>query len=98
MHYSVLGPVEARVDTAELPVGGQQQRRLLALMLSSPGHVVTTERLVDCLWPDGLAPSGAARSVLTYVSRLRAALGDGSIATLREGYRLELNGSAVDAD
>ncbi len=97
MHYEVLGPVEARVDGSVAPIGGPQQRRLLALLLSSPGQRVTTERLVDCMWPDGLAPSGAARSVLTYVSRLRAALGEDAIATVVEGYRLELNGSTIDA-
>ena len=34
---------------------------------------------------------------MTYVSRLRAALGESSISTVDEGYRLELNGSVIDA-
>ncbi|HEY7627812.1 MAG TPA: helix-turn-helix domain-containing protein, partial [Ilumatobacteraceae bacterium] len=61
-------------------------------MLSHPGQSTSSERLVDCLWPDGLAPVGAGRSVLTYVSRLRAALGESSISTVHEGYLLELGG------
>ena len=97
MRYAVLGPVEASNGETVIAVGGPQQRRLLAVMLASPGQVVTTERLVDCLWSDGLAPVGAARSVLTYVSRLRAVLGDDSIVTATEGYRLDLNGSVFDA-
>ena len=97
MRYGVLGPVEARLDDVELTIGGPQQRRLLALLLSRPGQSFSTDRLVDCLWPDGMAPDGAARSVMTYVSRLRAALGDTSITTVHEGYRLELNGSALDS-
>ena len=97
MRYEVLGPVEARLDDVVLTVGGPQQRRLLALFLSRPGQSFSTDRLVDCLWPDGMAPDGAARSVMTYVSRLRAALGDSSISTAQEGYRLDLNGSVLDS-
>ncbi|MEY2401436.1 MAG: hypothetical protein QOJ08_1547 [Ilumatobacteraceae bacterium] len=97
MRYVVLGPVEAiDDDLTVVAVGGPQQRRLLALMLSRPGESISAERLVDCLWPDGLAPDGAARSVMTYVSRLRAALGESSISAAH-GYRLELSGSTIDA-
>ena len=97
MRYGVLGPVEAKLDEVVVAIGGPQQRRLLALLLSRPGESISAERLVDCLWPDGLAPDGAARSVMTYVSRLRSALGDSTISTVHEGYRLDLNGSLVDS-
>ena len=97
IRYEVLGPIEVIDDDAVVAVGGPQQRRLLSLLLSRAGQSVSADRLVDCLWPDGLAPDGAARSVMTYVSRLRAVLGEGSIVTAHEGYRLDLNGSAFDA-
>ena len=96
MRYEVLGPVQAKVDDVVVAVGGPQQRRLLALLLSQPGQSVSSQRLVDCLWPDGLAPDGAGRSVMTYVSRLRAALGESSISTVEEGYRLELGEELID--
>lgn len=97
MRFGVLGSVEARVDDVVLNLGGPQQRRLLALMLSRPGQSISVDRLVECLWPDGLAPDGAPRAVMTYVSRLRAALHDSSITTVPGGYRLDLGGSSVDA-
>ena len=97
MRYGVLGPVEARRDEDIVAIGGPQQRRLLALMLSQPGQLISAERMVDCLWPDGLAPDGAARSVMTYVYRLRTVLGESSIATVHGSYRLELDGSTIDA-
>jgi serine/threonine protein kinase/WD40 repeat protein/DNA-binding winged helix-turn-helix (wHTH) protein len=97
MRYEVLGPVQAKLDDVVVAVGGPQQRRLLALLLSQPGQSVSSQRLVDCLWPDGLAPDGAGRSVMTYVSRLRAALGESSISTVDEGYRLELGDDLTDA-
>jgi DNA-binding SARP family transcriptional activator len=81
MRVKVLGPVEAEEDGAAVAVGGPQQRRLLALLVVHRGRAVSTDRLVDALWPDGDAPDGAARSMRTYLSRLRAVLPAGSITT-----------------
>ena len=97
MRYGVLGPVEVSAEGEVVAIGGPQQRRVLALLLQRPGHAVSTTRMVDCLWPDGEAPEGAARSVMTYVSRLRSALGEDAIERAHDGYRLVLNGSTLDA-
>ena len=75
MRFKVLGSIEAEHDGVRAAVGGPKQRRLLGVLLVSRGHAVSADRLVDALWPDGNAPDGAARSVMTYVSRLRTALG-----------------------
>ena len=83
MRYGVLGPIEARVDNEVIGIGGPQQRRLLALLLQRPGQTVSTDRMVDCLWDDGEAPDGAGRSVMTYVSRLRSAIGHGATFSRR---------------
>lgn len=98
MRYGVLGPIEARVDNEVVGIGGPQQRRLLALLLQRPGQTVSTDRMVDCLWDDGEAPDGAGRSVMTYVSRLRSAIGDEAIERVHDGYRLVLNGSTFDVN
>ncbi|MBK5331669.1 MAG: protein kinase [Ilumatobacteraceae bacterium] len=97
MRFGVLGSVEAKLDDVVVSVGGPQQRRLLALMLSRPGQSISVDRLVECLWPDGLAPDGAPRAVMTYVSRLRGALLESSITTVPGGYQLDLGDSLVDA-
>ena len=60
--------------------------------------MVSTERLVDTLWSDGTAPRDARRSTMSYVSRLRAALGERLIVTYGAGYRLEVDGHGCDAD
>ena len=95
MRYGVLGPVEVRDDGQVVEVGGPQQRRMLALLLPRPGQVITTARLVDCLWDDGAArrcgPLGP-----DLCSRLRSALGRTDRARPR-GYRLVLDGSTLDA-
>ena len=97
MRYGVLGPVEVRAEGEVVSIGGPQQRRVLALLLERPGHAVSTARMVDCLWTDGEAPDGAARSVMTYVSRLRAVLGEQTIERAHDGYRLLLDGDSCDA-
>lgn len=97
MRYGVLGAIEVQSATGRIDLGGSQQRRLVAVFLAAPGQICSTDRLTDALWPDGLAPSGATRSVLTYVSRLRARLDDGSVVKRDGGYLLDLDGCSVDA-
>ena len=60
MRYGVLGPVEAMVDGTAIAIGGPQQRRILAVMLARTGQPISVEHLLECLWPDGLAPNGAS--------------------------------------
>ena len=98
MQYRMLGPIEVSADGVAVGIGGPQQRRLLGLLVTQRGRVVPTQRMVDVLWPEGEAPEGAARSVLTYVSRLRSALGDGSIVNQASGYRLDMNDATCDID
>ena len=74
MRIRVLGPVAVERDGVPVNVGGSQQRRLLALLVLQRGRAVSAERVVDALWPDGDAPDGAARSMRTYLSRLRTVL------------------------
>ena len=98
MWFRVLGSVEVERDGERVPVGGPQQRRLLGVLLLARGCPVSTDRLVDALWPEGDAPDGASRSVMTYVSRLRAALGDGHVVTDGSAYRLVLASTRFDVD
>ena len=102
MRYRVLGPIEVVDDEPEgrvsVAVGGPQQRRLLGVLLTYPDRVVSTDHLVEALWPDADPPSGANRSVLTYVSRLRASLGRDVIVSQDNGYRLDRTAGTRDID
>ena len=98
MRFRVLGQVEVERDGDAVALGGPQQRRLLALLLSERGRVVSIERIVDALWADGESPDAASRSAMKYVSRLRAVVGENVIATVGAGYRLELNGHGCDVE
>ncbi|WP_194859072.1 AfsR/SARP family transcriptional regulator [Streptomyces sp. SUK 48] len=98
----VLGPMSARLDGRDLPLGPPRRRTLLALLLIRLGRVVPTELLVEELWGDG-APRHAVATLQSHVSHLRRTLdtaGTGQLSVLRHrspGYVLELDPERVDA-
>jgi len=93
----MLGAVEAVDDGGPLSLGGPQQRKVLAVLLSGAGTTLTYDRLLEVLWPDGQAPENARRTAISYVSRLRSALGDGWITTDAAGYQLDVTAASIDA-
>src|SRR5262249_49887162 len=95
MEFRVLGPVEVRDGDHELPLGGQLQRALLALLLTRANEVVPTDRLIDVLWSG--SPPRAARNVIQgHVSDLRKLLGRGVIVTHRSGYAIVVEPERLD--
>jgi DNA-binding SARP family transcriptional activator len=75
-------------------VGSRKARALLELLAVERGRVVSVDQVVAALW-DGAPPRRPADNVSTLVSRLRAALGPGTVVGDRAGYRL---GRAVRVD
>ena len=97
LEFAVLGPVDARRDGLSLPLGGLQQRALLALLVLHHGEVVSADRLIEDLF--GPAPGdGSANALQQAVSRLRRTLGgDGAtLVTQAPGYALAVDPSSVD--
>jgi predicted ATPase/DNA-binding SARP family transcriptional activator len=93
----VLGPMRAIRAGRDLPLGGPKQRSVLALLLLDAGRVVPSERLVDELW-HGRPRPGAAKTLRSYVSRLRTLLRPDAVLIARgRGYVLELEQASVDA-
>src|SRR3954447_11378508 len=97
LEFGVLGPIEVRSAGEVMALGGPQQRRIVATLIAGRGEVVPIDRLVDAAWPED-PPDGARRTVMTYVSRLRVAIGDGAVLTQDPGYRLVTDDAVVDAD
>ena len=97
IEFSVLGPVEARRDGVAIGLGGPQQRRLLAVFLTSPRQTLTLDRLAEAMWAGDQAPEGARRTLFTYVSRLRIALGDGYVLTQNPGYAVDPGSLPLDS-
>jgi DNA-binding SARP family transcriptional activator len=97
MEFRILGPLEVLDADRPLPVVGPKQRSLLALLLLHVNQVVSSDRLIEELWPDEPPGSGAA-ALQASVSRLRKALGPGGglLVTAPPGYVLRLEPEALD--
>jgi DNA-binding SARP family transcriptional activator len=95
--FRLLGPLEVRDDSASVPIGGQKQRALLALLLLDPGRVVSTDRLISALWGE-TPPRTAATSLQNFVSQLRKQLGPDVLETKTPGYVLRVERDQVDLE
>jgi predicted ATPase/DNA-binding winged helix-turn-helix (wHTH) protein len=94
MDVGVLGPLEVQLDGRPVAVGGGRLRALLACLALEAGRPVSTGRLVDALWEEDL-PADQVHALQSLISRLRRALGNGSlVAPAPGGYRLDVE---VDA-
>jgi DNA-binding SARP family transcriptional activator len=73
VRFDLLGPLRAwRADT-ELELGASKQRAVLAVLLLGQGSPVSTERIVDAVWPEE-PPENGANTVQKYVAGLRRVL------------------------
>ena len=103
MDFSVLGPLRVANGAGPIEVPGAKERALLAHLVARRGSMVPASEIIDALWGDE-PPRSAAKSVQTFVARLRNALdpervsGTGVIRTEGPGYRLDVDASAVDAE
>ncbi|HTF08430.1 MAG TPA: BTAD domain-containing putative transcriptional regulator, partial [Asanoa sp.] len=97
MEFRLLGPVEVVDGDTTLGIGRRQERCVLAILLLEPGQLVPVGRLVELLW-SGEPPRGARAVLQTYISRLRALLGDSARIELHNGaYRIQVDPRSVDA-
>ncbi|MDQ0809559.1 DNA-binding SARP family transcriptional activator/Tfp pilus assembly protein PilF [Streptomyces sp. B3I7] len=96
----LLGPVEVWADGRRAPLGGTRPLAMLSALVVHLGEVLSTERLVDCVWDDE-APATAGALVATHVSAVRRALakvGEAEVIRTRPpGYLAALDPSRIDA-
>ncbi|MFD4561297.1 BTAD domain-containing putative transcriptional regulator [Streptomyces sp. NPDC058469] len=96
----LLGPVEVWAGGRRAPLGGVRPLAVLSALVVHLGEVLSTERLVDCVW-DEQAPATAGALVATHVSAVRRALAqvtqDVVVRTRPPGYVADLEPSQIDA-
>jgi predicted ATPase/DNA-binding SARP family transcriptional activator len=93
----LLGPVQAVRGGRELSLGGPKQRAVLALLLLEAGRIVPTEALIEELWR-GDPPAGAAKTLRSYLSRLRGVLRpELEIVARGSGYAGEFDSGHLDS-
>jgi predicted ATPase/DNA-binding SARP family transcriptional activator len=96
LEFRVLGPLEVDRDGKPIELPGRGSLRALAAVVLRAGAWVSVERLIEDLWGER-PPAAARKAVQMHISRLRGALGDGTIASGPAGYRLDARPDAVDA-
>jgi DNA-binding SARP family transcriptional activator len=97
--FRLLGPVEVWTGKEWAKVGAPKQRSVLAALLLRPGEPVSTDALIDEVWPGG-PPARAANLVSVYVYHLRRQIGDAGgrvLVTRAPGYQLVLGPGELDA-
>lgn len=99
----MLGPLAVWTDRGvQVTIPAGQVRTVLAVLLVHRGRPVSTDRLIDVLWPRR-APRDAASALQVKISQLRAALAAAEpaaralVTSGSASYRLEVAAEAVDA-
>jgi DNA-binding SARP family transcriptional activator len=104
MDFRILGPIEVFDGERPLALGGARQRALLGMLLLHAGEVVSSDRLIEELWP-GERGEDASGALQVAVSRLRKSLqparaaGTASrlLVTRPPGYGLLAAPESIDA-
>lgn len=73
VQFNLLGPVRAWRGQAEVDLGPNQQRALLALLLVRANQFVTTDDLIELLW-EGNPPGSAINVIHKYICAIRRLL------------------------
>jgi len=93
----VLGPLRVAHGGADIDLGAQRSRLILALLLANIDTVVSTDSLIDGIWGDE-PPQTAKKAIHVHISRLRQALGDDfPLRTAPGGYVIQSSTIDVDA-
>src|SRR5207248_368153 len=80
-----------------LPLGRKQQRAVLALLLVHLNRLVSSDALVEALWPED-PPGRPLTAIQGYISGLRKLLGRETIETAAGGYVLRAKPQQLDRD
>jgi DNA-binding SARP family transcriptional activator len=99
VEFRILGALEVRAGSQRLDLGGSRQQTVLAMLLLSAGHVVTTDRLLEAVYGEDL-PSTARSQMQICISALRQLLAAGGgaelISTHVQGYALQAGDGEFD--
>jgi DNA-binding SARP family transcriptional activator/streptogramin lyase len=95
LRFRLLGPLEVLRGDEPLPLGGERQRGLLALLLLHANELVTTEYLAEQMFGAD-ASEASIRTVRVAVSRLRRLLDEETLVTRPGGYLVHTDAEQLD--
>lgn len=95
MEFRMLGPLEAWHEHTSVPLGDQQQRFILVVLLLHANKPVSPERLTETVWPDNPERRTLVRG---YINKLRKAFEntDATIERTPTGYVLRVDEDQID--
>ncbi|MFD4640871.1 tetratricopeptide repeat protein [Lentzea sp. NPDC058436] len=96
MEFRMLGPLEAWHDHTAVPLGDQQQRFILVVLLFNANKPVSPERITEIVWPGNPERRTLVRG---YINKLRKSF-DGSDAEIERtptGYVLRVDEDQIDS-
>jgi WD40 repeat protein/DNA-binding SARP family transcriptional activator len=96
MLFRVLGPIDVAVDDQPIALGGPKQRSVLAILLARPNQVVPADDLIDQIWGED-PPKTARKTLQSYVTHLRKALGPDRVQWRAPGYIVRVGPRELDA-
>jgi DNA-binding SARP family transcriptional activator len=104
LHFSVLGPLAARIDDEDRTPTASMPRKVLALLLLRANETVPVSTLLDELWEGDELPRLARKTVQTYIYQLRRTLGAAEapgrservIVSRQQSYELRLRTGQFD--
>ena len=100
MQFGILGPLRVDAGGRDLAIPSAKQRSLLAVLLVNANTVVSTDRLIDALWP-AATPQRPRSSLRFHVSKLRDRLSQAAtneiVLTKPPGYIVEVSPTDLDA-
>lgn len=97
LRFQVLGSVAVRCGDAPVRLPGTVARRVLTLLMLSPGEVLSTPRLAKAVW-GSCCPATASNQVRKAVAQLRHSIPGAGAHLLTDGPNYRLNVSAVESD
>jgi DNA-binding SARP family transcriptional activator/tetratricopeptide (TPR) repeat protein len=95
LELRLLGPLMVLRNGAPAAIGGVKPRQLLATLALHHGRTVSIDHLIEVLWPHD-PPRSAHANIQTYVSAVRAKLGEDRVRRQAPGYRLEATAAELD--
>ncbi|MEL6984878.1 MAG: winged helix-turn-helix domain-containing protein, partial [Actinomycetota bacterium] len=96
LRIGLLGGVTASGPDGEpIDIGPAKCQLVLAALALSPGSAVPVGRLVELVWGDD-PPRTAEKTLQSYTTQLRKALGADRVVRIGTAYRLDVDPDAVD--
>src|SRR5436190_10019455 len=106
LELGILGPLEVRKGGARVPLRGERQQALAAILLLHHNETLATDRLIDELWGED-APETAGKMIQNNVWQLRKLLESEAalrarapqlLVTRGRGYELRIDPDDLDAN